>query len=144
MLLGNVFKVSYFRISSLQVPIHDLSFRRSPALPPPRLQAPSRLPSTLSSTLSSTHHLVESGPTPARRHWAASPRVSVPGARHTNHGTRITERDAVERHLGADPFRVRELAMRPHPRGCSVTSNSAHTFRHTITVCMYSTAFVRG
>ena len=77
--------------------------------------------STVSSTLSSTHRLVESGPTqgPARRHWAASPRVSVPGARHTNHGTRITERDAVERHLGADPFRVRELAMRPRPRGCS-------------------------
>ena len=121
MLLSKVFKVSYFRISSLQVPIHDLSFRRSPALPPPRLQAPSsRLPSsTLSSTLSSTHRLVESGPTPARRHWAASPRVSVPGARHTNHGTRITERDAVERHLGADPFRVRELALRPRPRGCN-------------------------
>ena len=132
MLLSKLFKVSYFRISSHHVPIHDLSFRRSPALPPPRLQAPSsRLPSsTLSSTLSSTHRLVESGPTPARRHWAASPRVSVPGARHTNHGTRITERDAVERHLGADPFRVRDLAMRPRPRGRSHLQFRAHVQAH--------------
>ena len=109
MLLSKLFKVSYFRISSsLQIPIHDLS---SPALPPPRLQAPSRV-----AVVDLVEHAEQhasprrfSDPQgPARRHWPASPASSVPRARHMNHGARIT---------GTDPFGPRDLAMRPRPRG---------------------------
>ena len=97
MLLSKLFKVSYFRISSLQVPIHDLSFRRSPALPPPRLQAPSSRVAVVDLVEHAEQHAsprrirADAGAGSSSLGGVAAcfgPRCTAHESWHTNHGTR--------------------------------------------------------
>ena len=97
----------------------------------------------LSSTRSSTHRR-SSDPTNAGAGSSSSAGVAGVVFRSQVHGTRITERDAVERHLGAEHGKSPHDAATSASRATQPPPVQGTRSGHAIAMCAYLPAIVRS